>query len=84
MEPIDPKVDPSLPDTGMKAEDFLTSSEFLRRLANSLVRKDDVVVLVPDVSIRLRVIADTIEFAEHIVKEKHGTDRSKSRPKSPA
>ena len=77
-------MEPVKPDAGMNQNDFLTSSNFLRRLANSLAMKQDVLVLVPDVSIRLRVIADTIELAEHIVKEQHGTSRSKSRPEPAA
>ena len=52
--------------------EFLSQPVFLRRLANSLRAKEDVTVLVPDVSIRLRAIADIIELAQDIVKERVG------------
>ena len=75
MKPIDQRNDPS---------EFLSQPEFLRRLATALRKNKDVMALVPQVSIRLRAIADIIEMAQCIVKDKHGTDQSESRPEPTA
>ena len=64
MEPIDPRVNQG---------EFLSQPEFLRRLANTLRANKDVMEQVPQVSIRLRAIADIIEMAQCMVKDKHGT-----------
>ena len=52
--------------------EFMSQPQFLRALANSLRDKEDVTVLVPECSIRLRAIADIIELSQHIVKERVG------------
>ena len=54
------------------SSEFMSPPQFLRVLANSLRAKEDVTVLVPDVLIRLRAIADIIELAQDIVKERVG------------